>query len=65
MVLTEGSLVVNMVTPCKNNMLCPFFVLEICSILHFKIHKESVCFVLRSAQYIIFQEFLPRCSDQL
>lgn len=64
-VLTEGSLVVNMVTPCKYNMLCPFFVPEICNILHFKIHKESVYLVLRSAQYIIFHEFLPCCSDLL
>lgn len=39
--LTEGALVVNMVTPCKNNMLCPFLILEICNILCFKIHKVN------------------------
>ena len=39
--LTEGALVVNTVTPCKNNMLCPFLILEICNILRFKIHKVS------------------------
>lgn len=40
-VLTEGALVVNMVTPWRNNMLCPFLILEICNILCFKIHKVS------------------------
>lgn len=39
--LTEGALVVNMVTPCENNMLCPFLILEICNILCFKIHKVN------------------------
>lgn len=38
-VLTEGAPVVNTVTPCKSNMLCPFLIREICSILHFKVHK--------------------------